>query len=437
MSQAVASAPPPSPAVPRALAPDLARGMMLLLIAVANVSWYLWGHEGGAYLVHPTDGGPGDRVIAALLVVFVDGRIYPMFAFLFGYGMVQFCRSRTAAGLGETDIRRQLRRRHWWLIAFGLLHAALLFAGDILGLYGLLGLLIGWLLVFRRTETIQYWLIALGGLAMSTMVVGVYAMGGLSLLEAVADPAETGGMQAQAFGVDWVRDSMSGIEPYGLAMLLRVAIWLVILLGQLFTFFVPFCILAGVLAARHGLLDRPAEHTRTLRLLAGYGIAIAWLTGIPAALAYLGVIPGGDATLSMLSLLAQGGGLAGGIGYAAAFGLLARRMGQARGILSRAVTGIGKRSLSFYLLQSVLLAPLLSAWAFGLGGRLGTAAAVSIAIGVWLISLPLAFLLESRGVRGPAELVLRRLTYGRRQPARSEEHTPQSSFPGSAQPPRR
>ena len=32
---------------PRSLAPDIARGLMLALIAIANVSWLLWGHEGG------------------------------------------------------------------------------------------------------------------------------------------------------------------------------------------------------------------------------------------------------------------------------------------------------------------------------------------------------------------------------------------------------
>src|SRR5699024_11022129 len=41
-----AAAPPSRSPAPRSLAPDIARGLMLVLIAVANVSWFLWGHEG-------------------------------------------------------------------------------------------------------------------------------------------------------------------------------------------------------------------------------------------------------------------------------------------------------------------------------------------------------------------------------------------------------
>ena len=41
--------PPPLPrdqVSTRSLAPDIARGLMLALIAIANVAWFLWGHEG-------------------------------------------------------------------------------------------------------------------------------------------------------------------------------------------------------------------------------------------------------------------------------------------------------------------------------------------------------------------------------------------------------
>ncbi|MCQ6405544.1 hypothetical protein NPM08_33530, partial [Bacillus cereus] len=78
------------------------------------------------------------------------GRIYPMFAFLFGYGMVQFSRSRIARGIPEQVVDRMLRRRHAWLIVFGGIHAALLFAGDILGAYGLAGLILA-AIFFRRS----------------------------------------------------------------------------------------------------------------------------------------------------------------------------------------------------------------------------------------------------------------------------------------------
>ena len=70
-------------------------------------------------------------------------RGYPLFAFLFGYGMMQLFLRQTAAGTTEREAVALLRRRSLWLIAFGVVHAALLMAGDILGSYGLASLWLG------------------------------------------------------------------------------------------------------------------------------------------------------------------------------------------------------------------------------------------------------------------------------------------------------
>jgi len=97
--------PPVAPRV-RALAPDLARGAMLAVIALAH----------SQVLTHPFLGpalAPGsalDTAVQVLLTLFVDSRGYPMFAALFGYGMVQILRSREPL-LGPDGARRLLRRR--------------------------------------------------------------------------------------------------------------------------------------------------------------------------------------------------------------------------------------------------------------------------------------------------------------------------------------
>lgn len=82
----------------------------------------------------------------------------------------------------------------------------------------------------------------------------------------------------------------------------------------------------------------------------------------------------------------------------------------------RALSAVGQRSLTFYLFQSLLLAPIMAGWGLGLGVHLSTAGAVGIALAVWLLSLPIAAQLGSRNLRGPAEMLLRRMTYGRYDP---------------------
>ena len=46
----------PASASERALAPDLARGFMLLMIVLANTPWYLYGQTPGLSTIHPVEG---------------------------------------------------------------------------------------------------------------------------------------------------------------------------------------------------------------------------------------------------------------------------------------------------------------------------------------------------------------------------------------------
>lgn len=391
----------------RALAPDLARGFMLLLIAIANISIYLWGHETGSAVLHPIDGSTLDRVLAALTIVFVDGRVYPMFAFLFGYGMVQFTRSRIDRGIPEDAVCRMLRRRHVWLIVFGAVHGILLFSGDILGAYGLAGLILAALL-FRRSDLavkITIWVLV------GTFALGALIMLGLGVLVSVLPTGLTDPQGAEDFGLGSVNDLMSGQANYGWALLLRLAFWIGGTLGAAISFIVPACILLGWLAGRHRWLEGGSTRF-SLGAVAVWGIVIGALGGIPQMLEYLGLLPFFANTGWALSGFAQLTGVAGGLGYAALFGVLGARLPDTGSLLRRAVAAVGKRSLTFYLLQSVIFAPLLTAWGFGLGAQIGTATAFAIAVGVWIVSLVLALLLERRNARGPAEILLRRLTYG-------------------------
>src|SRR5699024_7800656 len=125
----------------RSRAPDIARGLLLVLVAVAIVSWFLWGHEGAVGMTPDVPArGPVDTAVQLMMTVAVDHRAMPLFAFLFGYGMVQFHRSRIDRGMAPGIVRVMLRRRHWAMLLLGFAHAVLLFYGDILGAYAIAGL---------------------------------------------------------------------------------------------------------------------------------------------------------------------------------------------------------------------------------------------------------------------------------------------------------
>jgi uncharacterized protein len=121
----------------RALAPDVARGAMLLLIALANVHLYLFDRPLGVRS-YPAGLTGSDAVVAVLQLTLVDGRAYPLFGLLFGYGLGQLAARRAAAGVEPQAVIRLVRRRGLWLVVIGVAHVVLFWAGDIISAYGVL-----------------------------------------------------------------------------------------------------------------------------------------------------------------------------------------------------------------------------------------------------------------------------------------------------------
>ncbi|WP_285612855.1 DUF418 domain-containing protein [Actinokineospora globicatena] len=372
----------------RELAPDLARGVMLALIAVANSVVYLYGRPYGARQ-HIVEEGVLDRLVSVVDVAVVDGRAYPMFAALFAYGVVRVFQRQRDAGVSERDAKRLLRRRSRWLIVFGFVHVVVLFPGDVLGLYGVLGFV----------------LVALTGVKDRTLLV---AAGLWSVLVALVQGT------AYMMPSDGTRSFFFSFETTDAfeAMALRPVEWLMTPFGMLG---VGCAALVGTWAARRGVISDPARHRALLSRTATIGLTLALLGGLPAGLAVGGFYtPTGATMLWATSALHAVTGIAGGLGYAALIGLVAVRIGDRRGPVVLAITACGERSLSCYLFQSVVFVALLSPYTLALGKTAGTAEVAVIALATWLASVLLADLLRRNGKRGPAEVLLRRLTYGGR-----------------------
>ncbi|MFB9235048.1 DUF418 domain-containing protein [Plantactinospora siamensis] len=412
-----APAAPPAPAVPgpvaraeRALAPDLARGAMLLFIALANAANCAFAGQPGM------DGTPhgAQRVVNFLLATLVDSRAYPVFAVMFGYGLVQIARRQGPAA------RRILLRRNAALIGFGLVHATLLYFGDFLGAYGIVGILATVLLLRRgdRFHRLVLWLWGLQTLyaAFLTVTALTGAHGGDAVLGNSPNPS-------------------LAAASYGRSMLDRLAEWPVHTASV-----IPFIVIVwlGIWAARQRILENPAAHRTLLRRVAAGSLGISVLGALPYALVAAGVLHLDPAGVEAMARVHAVTGEYGGPGYVALFGLLALRLsaagtpggagetggagaiggagtpggagapgGRGRRLLAP-VIALGQRSLSGYLLQSVAWLLLFAPWALHLGG---TWAALASGVAVWLVSLAGAQALSAIGHRGPAETLLRRITY--------------------------
>ncbi len=372
----------------RSLAPDLARGAMLLFIALANAPGYLYGHPMGVRGYRIPESVP-DRVVITLQMTFVDGRAYPMFALLFGYGMVQMLRRHTAAGVDADTVRALIRRRGWWLALVGLVHASLLFSGDILGAYGLLAVMLAGAL----TRVGDRALLA----AAAVWLVPV------ALLGALFDPSVpdhgTAATTAAPIAAAWER-----VGEWGHGLVLNSLVNLVPPL------------LVGIWAARRRLLDDPERHRRLLAGVGGVGCGLAVVGGLPMALMAAYWWPAPSATAVALAAVAHTvSGYAAGAGYAALAGLVAIRVDRRRGAVVTALSACGQRSMTSYLLQSVVFVAVLAEYGGGLGDELSVAQTAALAAATWAATVVLAELMRRRRHRGPAEVLLRRLTYGRRR----------------------
>ncbi|SKC76381.1 DUF418 domain-containing protein [Krasilnikoviella flava] len=396
-----AGTPSAPPLLGRSPAPDLARGWMLALIAVANVMIYLVGRPYG-FRQHVVEDGAVDHAVSAAVVTLVDGRAYPLFAFLFGYGMVQLSERRRSEGAGDAEVRQFQRRRSVVLIAFGAVHGMLLFPGDILGWYGVVGLLLAALM--RRSDRALLWVAGLW-LVPAAVVTGlVYGLAtgperGFLWSFEMTDPLAA----LASRPMEWV------MAPFGLLPVVTAA-------------------LVGVVAARHHVLEQPFLHRRLLRRTALVGILLAVAGGAPSGIVAGGYLPApgvsGSVTLAVVHALT---GVAGGLGLAAVFALLASRSPGRPGVVVGAVAATGRRSLSAYLSQSVVFVLLLTLPLVGLGAHLGTAAATLLAVAVWATTVVVSAALDGRGVRGPAERLLRHLASRGRGPRRARLPRPTGS----------
>lgn len=124
---------------------DAMRGLAICGILIGNVQWFSgYGFMPDALFAQlPT----ADQVTRFLVHFFVEGKFYSIFSFLFGFGFALQIAKAEERGDAKASV---FKRRLLWLLVIGLMHALLLWYGDIVSIYALVGFV---LLLFRKKET--------------------------------------------------------------------------------------------------------------------------------------------------------------------------------------------------------------------------------------------------------------------------------------------
>jgi len=117
---------------------DALRGFALLGILAVNI----WAFADPYYATtesNPTYGSGIDHAVRFFVSLLFETKFYLLFSFLFGYS---FTLQMAAAERAGTAFLPRMLRRQSGLLMLGLLHGAVLYYGEILPIYAILGLII-------------------------------------------------------------------------------------------------------------------------------------------------------------------------------------------------------------------------------------------------------------------------------------------------------
>lgn len=125
---------------------DVLRGFALIGILLANIEWFSRPMSELGLVERGLTGS--DFSVAWLVAVFVEGKFYKLFSLLFGMG---FAVMLIRASDKSLPFNAMFSRRMLMLFAFGVLHATLLWTGDILRAYAIGGFyMLGWVWLMHR-----------------------------------------------------------------------------------------------------------------------------------------------------------------------------------------------------------------------------------------------------------------------------------------------
>lgn len=380
---------------------DATRGFAIFGIFMVNVGafsapYFMYGGEAEAW--------PGDidHFVQGIIDVFFQASFYPLFSLLFGFGFQIMVDRLTEKGSAVYSI---LFRRMLILIGFGLVHAFLIWYGDILLSYGIIGLFL-LLFVKVKNSTLLVWVILLLGSSVTYYTMFLYDVRQyLGFVNSKGIEQAIVAYQSNSLLDIWSQNYLDWTYANG-------GISYVFLASTLLPLF-----LVGMFIARKRWLHDLERFQKVLKL--GWVVSLVFFLSLK-----LGPYAFGN-PIWFSYVQDNIGGTASALFYIFSFGLLARS-DQGMKIM-RPFVHVGRMSLTNYILQSVIMFILFYGVGFALYGTISPIEGVSIVVIVYVTQV-FASKWWFRHYRfGPLEWIWRGLTYKKRQPFRNNVQRSKSS----------
>jgi uncharacterized protein len=397
---------------------DIIRGIAVMGILVANMPGF--GLPGAAYFSPMAWGGTGPAEIAAWATTFVliEGKMRGLFTFLFGASMLLVIERAEASGRSPAQAHYA---RTAVLLAIGLAHLYLIWWGDILAHYAMVGAIA---FLFRKLSARD---LLIWGLLALTVTLLSSGMGWMALLDSAArdtpQAVETWNNFARSFGVpprEWMDTEIAAYrgaweanvawryqheDPLGFLMAVGPETLSAMLLGMA--------------AFRSGFLTgawTPARY----RDWAIVCLSLAW--GAYALLAAVTYIQGFDQRCVFFGSIVASVPfrILGVVGYAALFIWLVRP----ESWLGQRLAAVGRAAFTNYLGTSILVTAIFYGWGFGQFAEWSRAQLYIVPPLVWVIMLAWSKPWLDRYRYGPLEWLWRSISRWQLQPMRKATPLP-------------
>ncbi|MGG5149339.1 DUF418 domain-containing protein [Alcaligenes aquatilis] len=353
---------------------DLIRTAALIGICVVNLP-YLALSDNDPINISTTY----DHTAAFLIEFLFQGKFFLLFSLIFGWGIEIQERSAERAGV---PLSSRYFRRMLGLAVLGCLHATLVFTGDILLLYSVLGVLIWPLRTLCARGLVK---VALLMVLIEILSIGliVYLLSNAKELTPVY--------------------SLGG--AFSEATLARISEW-----PESFAFLFLYqgplafgAMLMGLAAAKSNFFEAHSPGQQKL------GRALPWLLPLALAINFFSAsVTNEENLMGLIGLLS----IAIGAPMLSAVYLYLLLRCRQWFSLPNVLIEAGRNSLSAYVTQGILAGLIFSSYGLNLFDVFGNATLLPIAIALALLAMVLTGLIAQHWGRGPLEAVLRRITYG-------------------------
>ncbi|ULL19298.1 DUF418 domain-containing protein [Paenibacillus sp. H1-7] len=366
------------PAGERIVALDVIRGFAVMGIFIVNVPEMIG--SGGSFI--PVHSG-FDAVIRLLYDMLFQTKFYTIFSFLFGLGFYLFMQSAERKGLRP---KRLFARRLLLLLLFGIAHAVLLWFGDVLYTYAIIGFLL--MPFYKRTpKTVLIWALSLLALFTVLIVLVSVSVYQSSLSGEISKPLFT---QLPDMG-----DRLRYLLGAGIAnALLR-------------SFEVLGLFLLGVYAGKKGWFDRDRWNPAVVRRVQWIALAVSAVLFIPM-LRYFGAYDAYYPEAMYHFTYLSGKTMA--VFYVCTLLRLLHRYSESR---FQGLASVGRMALTHYLTQTIVTMIVLQ-FVRSYAGQIPLWAGTMYCIVIFAAQIAVSKVWFRHYRMGPAEWLWRAGTYGRK-----------------------